>query len=61
MSKRATHKLNTPFRRHKRQSQADQYLVARLTNWQRQQWARAGYPEKDAEIQQFLGMERRQA
>lgn len=47
-------KLNTPFRNLKRRSEADQSLVNRLTNWQRSQWARAGYPESDAAIQRFL-------
>lgn len=38
----------------------DQAIIQRLTNWQRSQWARAGYPQKTlADIQAFAEMRRR--
>jgi hypothetical protein len=35
-----------------------QTIVARMTNWQRNQWARAGYPKKLADAKRFAAMER---
>ena len=36
-----------------------QDVVAVMTNWQRTQWARAGYPKSIAKIRGFCAMERR--
>ncbi len=33
-------------------------LVARLSNWQRHQWARAGYPNSAKKLTEFALMER---
>lgn len=45
--------LNTPFRR-QQTGEADQQMVNRLTNYQRVLWARAGYPQDDSSIQQWI-------
>ncbi len=36
-----------------------QVLVNRMANWQRNQWARAGYGQKLKTVQEFLNMQRR--
>lgn len=41
-----------------RQFETLQDLVRRLTNWQRNGWARAGYPTKRAEIERLLDLPR---
>ena len=34
-------------------------LVNSMSNWQRKQWARAGYPHKLPQLKKFANMERR--
>jgi hypothetical protein len=35
-------------------------LINQMTNWQRNQWAKAGYPPDPIRIQFFLGLRRDQ-
>ena len=35
-----------------------QPLIARLTNWQRRQWAKAGYPKSATRLAAFLTLQR---
>jgi len=37
-----------------------QMLVNAMTNWQRTQWGRAGYPKSMKKIRRFCALERRQ-
>ena len=36
-----------------------QVIVATMTNWQRTQWARAGYPKSMNKVRRFRALERR--
>lgn len=38
--------------------EAIQEIVERMTNWQRNQWARAGHPVKLKELREFIKLER---
>lgn len=37
----------------------DQQLINRMTNWQRNQWAKAGYPKDLDKIAHFSSLQRR--
>jgi hypothetical protein len=43
-----------------RKGSAAAVLIDRMTNWQRHQWAKAGFPKKEKEILTFLGMDRKE-
>ena len=38
---------------------AQQVVIAKMTNWQRSQWGRAGYPQDMDRLHKFAAMERR--
>lgn len=35
-----------------------QVYVNRMTNWQRNQWARSGYPKSRAQLERFAGLQK---
>ena len=53
------HERRRKERRERRDQSPEARMVAGMTNWQRNQWARAGYPKE--RIKEFSELERRPA